>query len=484
MKKYIAFILILAMCIMVTPNSFALNAAEPNVSAVSVEGKYHPAEIMAALESKDESDPDRQALLNDILLPTSMGITIPKIDPSKVLQTRDVFDLDPAFAEELAAHGIRRTSMTLSEYYALERTWKLPDDFIASAKYVYPELAEVDMREWTYGMYEDYAAQQDRERFLASITPEQMELITARGIQISDLSILMKTYHSIDAILKQSNKSLKAILERAYSFTYDKIEASAENARGYDPGYPYEFVLFPRYNYGEGDYFHVDVLTTDYWRGIQADRALRTQQCLYNSSDTALHCTNMYGTYSYSSEGAHEGIDFTAPSGSRTPQIKAVFSGEVVETGNGMGQLTVFDENFPTVPKNYIFLHMSNISVSVGSTVDVYDVVGQQGDVGAEDNYHVHLEVNPEDEPDPYNQWHDNDLESISPYQLQSYIGELACTVAHTQWSKNTVYHWLDCAHCDYSVPQTRHNFAAGKCIICGQTQLEQNVVDDPTLSE
>lgn len=475
MKKYVAFMLILAMCIMMIPHSFASDSVDSNLTAVQVKGKYHPADIMAALENTNEKDPAKaaanQALLNDVLLPASMGITTPRIDPSKVLQTRDVYTLDPAFAEELTAHGIRRSSMTLSEYYALERTWKMPEDFIASAKYVYPELVEVDVSEWTYGMYQDYAAEQDRARFLARITPDQMEQITSRGIQISDLSILMKEYHSIEAILKQSNKSLKSSLEKAYAFTYDKVAASAAERAGYDPGDPYEFVLFPRYNGGNGDYFHEYVLTTSYWMGIQADRALRTQQCIYDSTSRTLYCTNMYGTYSYTQGGAHEGIDFTDPRGHSTPLIYAVFAGEVIK--NYDGQLSVFDENSPDWPKTYTYLHMSAISPSASSNVDVYDSVGRQGNVGTS-GCHVHFEVH-NTEITVMSFGNDHEIESASPYRIQDYIGELPCVDPHTQWSSNTACHWKECNLCGHVSPSEYHSFSNGICTVCGRAMEDLN---------
>ena len=70
-----------------------------------------------------------------------------------VYQTVDVYTLDKSFSEALAAHGIVRTSMSYSEYEAIESTWLLPNDMIESIKRAYPELALIDMSSWTYGDY-------------------------------------------------------------------------------------------------------------------------------------------------------------------------------------------------------------------------------------------------------------------------------------------------------------------------------------------
>ena len=77
-------------------------------------------------------------VLNDVLLPTSMGLETPKVDMSKIEKSALISTLDPAFAEAVAKNtsktrSLGKADMTLSEYYALEDTWLLPADIIRSA---------------------------------------------------------------------------------------------------------------------------------------------------------------------------------------------------------------------------------------------------------------------------------------------------------------------------------------------------------------
>jgi len=484
MKKAVVYLLVFAVCILMLPCSFAVESEETNREVIHVDGKYNAADILAAIENSSKSTNARssvdQTILNDVLMQVSMDIQTPHIDPSKVLQTVDVYTLDPAFAEALAEHGVYETSMTYSEFEAMENTWLLPPDFVESVKYAYPELADSDMSGWTYGMYKEYAAEKDEERFLASLTAEELAQLDSRGIQVSDMSYLLKEYHTVEAVLAQSNDSLKTTLEAAYNYTYSLVEASTQSTRATPSSAYYTFVYFPRYNYGNGDYFHNSVLTTTYWQNIQADRALRTQGLLYSYSSSTLCCTNMYGTYSYSQEGAHEGIDFVHPAGYSTPTIFAVFRGEKI-TSSSTYQLSVYDVNSPDEPKTYTYLHMNTVNAS--SNVEVLDSVGQQGNLGNATGYHVHFEVHAGN-TDDLSPGNDDTVESLSPYRLHDYIGELGCSQIHYIWSSNSYYHWRECDDCGYSTSMYAHTFSNGKCTVCGQSQIAQNSINEPVEAE
>lgn len=423
MKRYNIVALFLAL-FMVLPCTATAAIITPVTIVTDASGKYEPADIAAALEHGKDSSSLYALVLDDVLMPASMGIEIPKIDPSRIQQTVDVYKLDPAFAEALAAHGIHRKSMTYSEYEEIENTWFLSDYVIESAKQAYPELANVDMSKWTYGKYKDYYIARDHEIMMSEITPRQLLELAERNIQLSDLRSLIKEYHTIENVLLQSNEELKTVLEETYEFTLSKIysEASTMGTTATPPSEYYTFVYFPRYNGGNGDYFHNDVLTTAEWRQVQADRALKTQQCLYDSTSTTLYCTNMYGTYSVSRKGAHEGIDFIPPSGAATPTVYAVICGEKLAVTT-YHQLSIFDEDSPDEPKTYTYYHMSSITVDDGDYVEVGDSVGKQGTEGA-DGYHVHFEVHA-GEKKKLASGADHVVESISPYRIQDYIGEL-----------------------------------------------------------
>lgn len=469
MKKLIALFLAVILCVSIVPCAYANESANSDTEDIQIEGKYHAKDIIAALESKSSArtanSPVNDAILNDVLMPVSMGVTVPHIDASKVIQTVDVYTLDSSFAEALAAHGIYKTSMTYSEYEALENTWQLPAEVIASAKASYPELERVDMTLWTYGDYKEFCIHTDEANFLANITSEQLQELDSRNILVSDLSYLLKEYHTIDLILEQSDQDLMNIIEKAYTYTYEKLLAETQNTRATPPSDLYTFVYFPRYNNGNGDYFLNSVLTTAYWQNVQADRALKTQQCLYNSTSTTLRCTNMYGTYSYSQGGAHEGIDFVHPNGSSTPTVYAVFKGKKLGT-SATHQLSVYDIKSPDEPKTYTYLHMSAISAS--ANVSVLDAVGKQGNLGNATGYHIHFEVHA-GQRTSMAPGTDHVLESISPYRLHEYIG---CNGTHTySWVSDFNHHWQDCSVCRGTTALTEHVFSGGVCTVCGMNQ-------------
>lgn len=421
MKKYRNSIALLLALSMIVPCTAAAGVGTPVTITADTLGKYSPADIATALEYGETASGAYAKVLDDVLMPASMGIEIPHVDPSRIQQTVDVYTLDSAFAEALAAHGINRKSMTYSEYEEIENTWLLSDYVIESAKRAYPELASVDMSKWTYGKYKAYYIARDHEIMMSEIAPQQLQELAGRNIQVADLGYLLKEYHTIENVLSQPDEELKSILEMAYEFTLSKVQSEA-STKDAPPSEYYSFVRFPRYNGGKGDYFHNDVLTTTEWQQVQADRALKTQQCLYDSTSTTLYCTNMYGTYSVSAKGAHEGIDFIPPSGAATPTVYAVIRGEKLAVTT-YHQLSIFDEDSPDEPKTYTYYHMSSITIDDGDYVEVGDSVGKQGTEGAE-GYHVHFEVHA-GEKDKLASGTDHVIKSISPYRIQDYIGEL-----------------------------------------------------------
>lgn len=417
-KRILSLFMLLALML----GSFSTYASGIETAGLpEIAGKYLPSEIAEAISHQNTRSAQYSSVLDDVLQPASMGIEIPNINPERVYQTVDVYTLDKSFSEALAAHGIVRTSMSYSEYEAIESTWLLPNDMIESIKRAYPELALIDMSSWTYGDYKSYCKQADYEKTIGSLTANQLRSLESRDIQLTDLHYLIKEYHTIENILAQSNSVLKETLEAAYEFSAAMVGLASNVSRAAPPSNLYTYVEFPRYNGGAGDYFLNTVLTTTYWQNIQADRALKTQQVLYQSTSTTLCCTNMYGTYSYSQGGAHEGLDFVHPSGTSTPKIYAVFEG-VKQSTSMTHHLAVYDVNSPDEPKTYSYLHM--YSISAGTNVSVEDEVGRQGNEGNATGYHVHFEVH-SGQTTTLSSGSDHSLGSLSPYRLQDYIGEL-----------------------------------------------------------
>ncbi|MHB0885519.1 MAG: M23 family metallopeptidase [Bacillota bacterium] len=361
-------------------------------------------------------------MLDDILMPTSMGIQTPNINVERIANNTPISELSSAFLDSLVEHGVKATgSMTYSEFKAIEATWRLTAEGIRILKELYPELSNTDMNTWTYRTSEAYCSQADKRNLAKRFSDEQLRELNDRGIRIEDTFYLFKEFHNPEAILAQPDETLKEVIEGYYRANLS-MSLGTQPAIGIladpPPGY-YTYLYFPRYGW---DWFSNDIATTSDWMQIQSDRALRTLHALYgyDPGDDKLHTTNMYGTYSQSQNGAHEGIDFAIGT---TPPIYAAFSGTRLSGGQS-GQLSVYDANAPEQPKTYTYLHMSEIAVSVGSPVATYSYVGKQGNVGVHTTgYHVHFEVHAGSTTGLSVELDDPHVQSLSPYQLQSYIG-------------------------------------------------------------
>lgn len=145
----------------------------------------------------------------------------------------------------------------------------------------------------------------------------------------------------------------------------------------------------------------------------------------------------MYGTWSNSSGGAHEGLDFNQPTNKGvTCSIYSIANGKVIKgrnsDPNNSGQLSIYNETITsgtTLKKTYTFLHMSSITPNVGANINTGDGVGNQGNKGFTNNpdkgYHVHFQVENGKTTKLSSAriaGHENLLESLSPYQLWMFL--------------------------------------------------------------
>lgn len=389
------------------------------------------------------------AVISEVLQPTSMGITIPKIDSSRVapINSKLLRDLKgyETFYEELVNHGYPKEvieKMTYSEYEAIEATWPMSEEYIEVFKKIHPGLENEDLENWTIGESEEYTKEENIRELATRFTDEQLEELNERGILVEDTRYLFKEYHTADNILSKSDAALKNTLEGYYTFNigmtlgFDVAEQLLSVDSGdvelmSSPTYTipdseaatnYEWVDFPKYG---GDYFHNDVLTSAYWRNIQAYRTLLTESVLYAitySPSNTLHCSNMFGTYSKSQRGAHEGIDFALDRTYR--YVRSPVCGFEVQEGRKYHQQAIYDANHTDGPKTYSFYHLS--SVEQVDEFYVGTLIGRQGAEGNADGVHVHFEVRSGRTTTLSEARDDHEITSLSPYRLTEYIGEAA----------------------------------------------------------
>lgn len=151
---------------------------------------------------------------------TSMGITFPKVDPSRIAPISspkiETLPAKDEFIRELTIHGITDYDITLYEYQVIERTWLLDNEMILITKGMYPELENVDLSNWTIGDKQEYDEQRSNNELKLRFTTEQLVELKERGIEIEDTFYLFKEFHNADNILNQTDQVLKETIEGYY----------------------------------------------------------------------------------------------------------------------------------------------------------------------------------------------------------------------------------------------------------------------------
>ena len=111
--------------------------------------------------------------------------------------------------------------------------------------------------------------------------------------------------------------------------------------------------------------------------------------------------------------GTHEGVDMRKSNGI---DIRASLNGVVIAIGDTLGRISIYNSSYNVTIS---YMHMTGITKAVGETVDLGEVIGKQGSVGAGNRSHLHIQVE-----QGYKTWvnggGDNNLESKIPYGYMS----------------------------------------------------------------
>ena len=272
----------------------------------------------------------------------------------------------------------------------------------------------VDMADWTFEEFENYYTEVDNVTYAP--TADQAKRLTERNINLADARYLLKEFHSYETILAQPDTKLNSILEKRNQFNLDFANYVSQNrSSGVTPSATpppeyidrYVYINMPGYAY-QPDYFHYDSWSWDpYVATFQSSKAASAFRVIYDLPSGTPYFTNMWGTYSGSSNGAHEGLDMAYQS---TPPIYSISRGQVRISSGDM--VAVYDNNhtYDTV----FYKHLSYRAVSYLSNILYYDRIGNQGFGGT--GNHLHLQV--EYGMDPYRNLAENnhDLDSANPY--------------------------------------------------------------------
>lgn len=102
-------------------------------------------------------------------------------------------------------------NLTLEEFQKLEGSWTLSEETIKQAKYLYPELANIDISSWTYNDFSDYSSKKDNERFAP--TKEEEAQLLKRGISKEMAMRMLKYFYSYDSMINATDEKLSEVVE-------------------------------------------------------------------------------------------------------------------------------------------------------------------------------------------------------------------------------------------------------------------------------
>ena len=192
--------------------------------------KFSAEEVIQALDN--ELTPSEAPLLDQVLVPTSLGVDTPNIRMELVI---DASPINSTFRDILEYNYYLTCDQLLSEltnedYHTITASRLMEEREIEAAVRLYPDLAEAPLATWTYGEYIAYDQSKTAEDFRATLTEAQLVAIETRGIQESDLFQLRKWFHTIDNILLQEDEVLIEALTEIYSFKLDVVRQLAEHS--------------------------------------------------------------------------------------------------------------------------------------------------------------------------------------------------------------------------------------------------------------
>ena len=199
-------------------NAFMTGSA-PMEEAKAAAPLYTAEEVKTALLAYEQTG-HVGALLKDITLPASKGVQTPKLDASRILDPTPLsqFGNKEMYYKELRAHGITpqdAENMTYSDYQKLRSGWKVDPLAAKALKDRYPQLAEADVSQWTYGTYDYYLQEQQAEDNKRLFAPQELEAMERLGLTTEDACYLLKS-HGSTAFLILPQEQLTAQLEARY----------------------------------------------------------------------------------------------------------------------------------------------------------------------------------------------------------------------------------------------------------------------------
>lgn len=134
-----------------------------------------PSDVIAALTlQKMRNDVDipgmgnitnvENDLLAGIALPASLNIDTINIDMDKIHQT---YPLTDDQKHQLKVHGYTDeeiAELDMGDFFNIEATWPIDPGIYSAIKFLYPELADVDITQWTNADWQAYYTAEDAKK--------------------------------------------------------------------------------------------------------------------------------------------------------------------------------------------------------------------------------------------------------------------------------------------------------------------------------
>lgn len=181
-------------------------------------------EVSAAFRVPDSEQ--GQKLLAALELPRSMNIETLNLDIGRVFTEQLLSEYPKALAAELGEMGFANPQdYTYSEYIVLTEARTVEEAGLSQLFLRNDALSSEDPTAWTVSEYKDWQAAERLTEVEASLSPEEKDFLTDKGIRLEDLRYLQKTFYN--AYMRRSDDELRSVIEKAYQM---KLSFVVENS--------------------------------------------------------------------------------------------------------------------------------------------------------------------------------------------------------------------------------------------------------------
>jgi len=187
---------------------------------------FFAGEILTALD-QPEGSAFNQKLLQEVLLPTSMGVTVPRIDLLRVFQSNTLDNYPDSLKGELAVLGYENAgSFTYTEYEILSGGQTLAQANMGFVQNSYPELKNVSMDEMTVAQFRSWQRDQTKQNAINALAETDIAFMEEKQINADDYLCLIRDCFEAPAL--QSDSAIYSALEGIYQADLDYVKSMVD----------------------------------------------------------------------------------------------------------------------------------------------------------------------------------------------------------------------------------------------------------------